>query len=153
MITDINQKRLDLAKKCGIDRAVNIGDISLRKAIDEYFGEQQADVIVDCAAVKSSISQIIENARSASTIVIVGNFKEPVEIELPMLQRREVDMLDIMMYLREDFQRAINLISEKKIKLDGLISDYYDIRAFTQSYADIDSHPNDVMKVMMKFKD
>jgi len=153
MITDVNQKRLELAKKCGVDYAVNTMGIDFGETIKKHFGLQEADIIIDCAAIKASITQAIRNSRCASKIVVVGNFKEPIEIELPMLQRREVDMLSIMMYLRVDFVRAINLIADGKLHIHELISDYFDIRDFDKVYAYMDAHANDIMKVMIKVKD
>jgi len=153
MITDINQKRLDLAKKCGVDYTLNTTENDLGEAIKKYFGFQEADIIFDCAAVKASITQAIRFSRCASKIVIVGNFKEPVEIELPLLQRREVDMLGIMMYVRVDYERAINLIADGKLHIRELISNYFDIRDFDKVYAYMDANANDIMKVMIKVKD
>jgi L-iditol 2-dehydrogenase len=150
MITDINQKRLDIAAKCNIEYCVNTMDKDLGDAIAEYFGAAGADVIIDCAAVKASINQAINNSRCSSKIVIVGNFKEPVEIEMPRLQRREVDMISVMMYVREDYEKAIQLIAEGKVKVTELISKYFDIRQFKEVYDYIDNNVSDVMKVMIK---
>ncbi len=150
MITDINSKRLDLAKSHGIDFAVNTMEKPLKEAINEYFGSRKADVIIDCAAVKASITEAISSARPSSKVVIVGNFKEPVEIELPMLQRREVDLIGVMMYIREDFEDAIKFMSDGSIKTDGLISDYFNVKEFSKAYEYIDNNSRDVMKVMIK---
>jgi len=150
MITDINQKKLDKAAKCGIDFCVNTKEKSLKDAIVENFGSRKADAIVDCAAVKASITSAIQSARRASKIVVVGNFKEPVEIEIPLLQRQEIDMIGVMMYVREDYEDAIRFLSEGKILTDEIITDYFDIKEFKQAYEYIDTHTDDVMKVMLK---
>lgn len=150
--TDINNNKLELLKKCGIKSCVNTLEKDLGKKITEYFGEKGADVIIDCAAVKASISQALNNSRCASKIVVVGNFKQPVEIEMPRLQRREVDIIGVMMYLREDYEEAIHLLSTNKINIDSLISKYFDIRKFKEAYDYIDKNASDVMKVMLKVK-
>ncbi len=81
--------------------------------------------------------------------MIVANYKEPVEVELPLFQRREVDMLGIMMYLREDFQRAIDLMTSKAINTAPLISDHFGIRQLEEVYPYIDNNPESVMKVVI----
>lgn len=151
IITDINQKRLDFAVQCNIEFCVNTNTVGLKSAIKKYFGDDEADVIIDCAGVKNSFDQAMSNARCASKIVIVGNYKAPVEIEMPRLQRREVDMIGVMMYVREDFDKAINLIATGKINTSVLISNYFDIHKFKEAYEYIDNHAEDVMKVIMKF--
>ena len=152
MITDINSKRLDIAGDCGIEYCINTKEKDIGDAISEIFEDRKADVIIDCAGVKTTIDQAINNARRASKIVVVGNFKEPVEIEMPLLQRREIDMIGIMMYVKEDFEEAIRLMQEGKVKTEKLITDYYRIRDFKQAYEYIDHHMEDVMKVMLTFE-
>lgn len=153
MISDINQKRLDLAMDCGIKYCVNPEKIGLKEAILKFMGEDEADIIIDCAATSSSIHQAIDSARCASKIVIVGNFKEPVEIEMPKLQRREVDLISVMMYVRRDYEEAIRLIAAGEIQAAKLISNHFNVYRFKEAYEFIDSHSNDVMKVMMNFEE
>ncbi len=153
VITDINQSRLDIAAKCGIQVCVNTKGRKLKDVIIKQFGDNEADIIIDCAGVKSLFSEAVASARCSSKIVIVANYKEPVEVELPMFQRREVDMLGIMMYVREDFERAIDLISRRKIKTDLLISDYFDMRKLKEIYPYIDNNAEKVMKVIVKISD
>ena len=149
VITDINQKRLDIAKACGIHAGVNTKERKLKDVILEQFGDDEADIIIDCAGVKAIFNEAVAAARCSSKLVIVANYKEPVEVELPLFQRREVDMLGIMMYLREDFQRAIDLMTSKAINTAPLISDHFGIRQLEAVYPYIDNNPESVMKVVI----
>jgi L-iditol 2-dehydrogenase len=72
---------------------------------------------------------------------------------MPMLQRQEIDLIGVMMYIEEDFKDAINLLQENKIKTDGIITNYFDIRQFKEAYDYIDNHMDDVIKVMLKLED
>ncbi|MBS1226853.1 MAG: alcohol dehydrogenase [Proteobacteria bacterium] len=150
LITDINQNRLDIANKCGIHACVDTRGRKLKDVIVEQFGDDEADIIIDCAGGKAIFDEAVAAARCSSKIVIVANYKEPVEVELPLFQRREVDLLGIMMYVREDFERAVELMASKAIDTAPLISDYFDIRKVDEVYPYIDSHPDTVMKVVIK---
>lgn len=153
LITDINQKRLDIAKKCGIHACVNTRERKLKEVIVEAFGDDEADVIIDCAGVKAIFTEALAAARCSSKLVVVANYKEPVEIELPLFQRREVDLLGIMMYVREDFERAIDLMAKKTINTSLLISDYFDIRKVDDVYPYIDNNMDTIMKVVIKISE
>ena len=150
VITDINANRLVIARHCGIDAAVDTRGRNLREVIDEQFGEDGADFIIDCAGIPALFVEALTAARCSSKLVIVANYKEPVQIEIPLLQRREIDMLGIMMYLREDFERAIELMTHKAVRTAPLISDYFDVRQMEEVYPYIDAHPDKVMKVIVK---
>lgn len=153
VITDINPARLAIARDCGIHACIDTRGRPLKDVILEEFGEDEADIIIDCAGVKAIFTEAVAAARCSSKLVIVANYKEPVEVELPLFQRREVDMLGIMMYLREDFQRAIDLMTQKKIDTSRLISDHFDIRRMEAVYPHIDTHPESVMKVVIDIGD
>lgn len=149
-ITDINANRLLIARHCGIDAAIDTRGRNLREVIGEQFGEDGADFIIDCAGVPALFVEALAAARCSSKLVVVANYKEPVQIEMPLLQRREIDVLGIMMYLREDFGRAIELMKNKAIRTAPLISDYFPIQRMAQVYPYIDAHPDKVMKVIVK---
>lgn len=153
VITDINQRRLDIAAECGIHACVNTRERKLKDVILEQFDDDEADIIIDCAGVKAIFSEAVAAARCSSKLVIVANYKEPVEVELPLFQRREVDMLGIMMYMRQDFERAIALMARGAINTSRLISDHFDLRQVDAVYPYIDSHADTIMKVVIKISD
>ncbi len=153
LVTDINEKRLDIARDCGIHACVNTSEKKLKDVIVETFGDDEADIIIDCAGVKAIFNEAVAAARCSSKLVIVANYKEPVEIELPLLQRREVDMLGIMMYLREDFERAIELISSAAVQTKPLISDHFSLSEVEHVYPYIDGNPEKVMKVVIRISE
>lgn len=150
MVTDIKDKKLRYALECGIDYAVNTGAKSLKAAVEETFGAQKADVLIDCAATKFSFSSILEAARPASAIVITGNFKAPVELELPILQRQEISLLGHMMYVYEDFQEAIKAVQSGRVNLEGFATQHFRLDEIDEAFRFVDSHPDDVMKAMIQ---
>lgn len=153
IMTDIIDSRLEKGRECGIKYCVNTKRKPLREAIVEYCQGRGADLIIDCAASPFALLEAIDAARPASSIAIVGNYKEPVELELPKLQRRQIDMLGIMMYVREDFQKAIEMIASNRLVLEPLITQHFPLKNFKEAYEYIDNHPNDVMKVMIDVAD
>ena len=153
MVTDFNQKKLDYAEKCGIKYCVNTADTSLSQVIDDAFGIQRADVIIDCAATRGSFASIIAAARPSSTIVITGNYKVPIEVEIPLIQRQEINLLGHMMYVREDFADAIRFAREKTVRLDGFITRVYKSAELKDAFDFIDKNPDDVMKIVMSMQE
>jgi len=152
MITDIDQRRLDFAKQCGIEHCINTKNRSLKNVIEGIFGKRKADIIIDCAATKTTFATILEAARPRSTIVISGNFKAPVEFEVTMIQRQEITMLGHMMYVKEDFSDAIRLFAEDKIRVNGFITQHFKFKDYDKALKYIDEHPNEVMKVLIEME-
>lgn len=149
MITDVQDARLERAKRCGIDFAENTRDCDLKSTVTERFGSDRADVIIDCAGVKSTIEQAIDVARAGTNIVIVANFKDPVLIEIPKLQRREINLIGVMVYRRGDFERAVDLIDSGKINSEELITNVFPLNQFHEAVHYIEGHQSEVMKVLL----
>ncbi len=150
LITDIIPQRLDIARRCHIDYCVNSEEWTLNRAITRHFGMDGVDVIFDCAGVKNTITDAISTAQRGSKIVVVANFKERVDVELVQIQRKELTMYGIMMYLREDYEEAIRLIAEEKINAKELVTTYFDFKKFLEAYQYIDNNQGSVMKVIVK---
>ncbi len=149
MVTDFLDSKLDYARECGIEYCVNIKDIGLAQAIENTFGSRKADAIIDCAASKGSFISALDASRPNSEIIITGNYKEPMELEVPRIQRREVSLVGHMMYVREDFADAIRFLAKGKVKADGFVTQRFELKDFEKAFAFIDEHPNDVMKALI----
>ena len=150
MITDISQPRLDWASECGIDYCINTGSKNLPDAIRECFGPGRADIIIDCAATPAVFKSILEAARPRSEIIITGNYKEPVEFNVPLLQRQEISMIGHMMYVREDFRIAIDLLAQGKIATEKTISKIFPFPEYAEAFKYTDAHPDSAMKLLIK---
>ena len=149
MITDISQPKLDWARECGVDYCINTRDKSLGEVIKETFGKRKADVIIDCAAVLPGFKSILEAARPCSEIVITGNYKEPVEFSVPLLQRREISMIGHMMYVREDYKIAIDLLASGKIVTEKTITKVFSFNDYAKAFEYADANPDTTMKLMI----
>jgi L-iditol 2-dehydrogenase len=151
LISDISQWKLDYAACCGIDECVNTKNTSLLKAIRERFGPDRADLIIDCAGTTAAFASILEAARPDSDIVITGNFKEPVEFNVPLIQRQEISIIGHMMYVREDFKTAIDLLADGKISTEKTITKTFAFDEYQKAYEYADAESDSIMKLILKF--
>lgn len=151
IITDIDNNKLDLAKKQGIAYTVNTLEEDLGQAIEKFSKEKgvSVDAIIDCAATEATFRQAVKHSENSSTIVIVGNYKAPVEMEIPQLQRREVALLGSMMYVREDFEKAIEFLANKSINIENMITKEFDLDDIGQAFKWVDENTSNSMKVLV----
>lgn len=150
LITDILPEKLELAKQCGIDYAENTKKQSLAEAIEKCFGSDKADIIVDSAATPFVFQSIMEAARKASIVVLSGNYKEPVNLDVTQIQRREITVLGHMMYIRQEFEDGLRHLSLGNIHTDGLITQEWTLDEYPEAFRFIDEHPGDVVKMIVK---
>ena len=149
MITDVSDYRLALAKKCGVDYAVNTKEKDFGEAMIAHFGPDKADVIYDCAGNDITMGQAIKYARKGSTIILVAVFGKIATVDLAVLNDHELDLNTSMMYRHEDYVDAIRLVNEGKIALKPLMSRHFPFKNFLDAYQYIDTHREDTMKVLI----
>lgn len=150
IITDISDHRLKVAKKCGIDFCINTNKDNITDVIVEKFGSNKADIIFECVGINTTTDQAINNARKGSKIIIVGVFGDLASVNMGLIQDRELTLIGTLMYKKEDFEKAIELINEKKVNLDELISNKFKFEEYKQAYDYIDQWKDKIMKVLIE---
>ncbi|UCF97544.1 MAG: alcohol dehydrogenase catalytic domain-containing protein [Spirochaetaceae bacterium] len=149
LITDLSEFRLQTAEACGIDYAVIPQQENLEQALLKFFGESRADLTLECVGSEITIGDAVACARKGSTIVIVGVFGTKPTVDLGLVQDRELNILGTLMYQRKDYEKAIELISVGKIKLDPLITDTFPFEDFLKAYRYIERAKDRAIKVMI----
>lgn len=149
MVTDVSGLRLEKAKECGADMVVNTRERDFGEAFVELFGPDKADVIYDCAGNDVTMGQAIKYARKGSTIILVAVFAKMASVDLAVLNDHELDLNTSMMYRSEDYEKAIELVQEGKVRLMPLLSKRFPFREYLEAYKYIDENRESTMKVLI----
>lgn len=148
-ITDISEKRLELAKSVGADYAINTAKEDFGEALVACFGPDKADVIYDCAGNDITMNSAIQNARKGSTIILVAVFAKMANVDLAKLNDSELDLNTSMMYRHEDYVDALRFVNEGKIQLKPLESAHFAFKDYQKAYEYIDANREMTMKVLI----
>lgn len=149
MIVDISEYRLELAKKCRIGFCVNLNNDDLSKEIIRHFGNDKADLILECVGVNATMTEAIKNARKGTSIIVVGVFGQLALVDLGLVQDRELKLIGTLMYKEEDYKKAINLLEQKLINLEWLISKKFNFTEYLEAYNFIEKNKDKSMKVLI----
>jgi L-iditol 2-dehydrogenase len=150
LLTDVNAYKLEKARQCGFTYVVNTRETDLSQALVAAFGLDKADLILECVGVQDTITQAIANARKGSPIVVVGVFGKPPQVDLGLVQDRELTVLGTLMYQQADYERAIALTASGALRLDELITHRFAFQDYLRAYQTIEAARGDLMKVMIE---
>ncbi|MFP4345318.1 MAG: zinc-dependent alcohol dehydrogenase [Anaerolineales bacterium] len=150
MVTDISDYKVEQARACGIDVAVNTAREDLGEALREHFGPSRADLILECVGVQETITRAVEEARKGTTIVVVGVFGERPEVDLGLVQDRELSLVGTLMYQRRDYERAIELVAAGALVLEPLVTHRFPLVSYAKAYATIEESDGRYLKVMIE---
>ena len=149
LITDVSDYKLQKARQCGFTHTANPRRDDLGSAILASFGPDKADLILECVGVPDTITQAVSLARKGTTIVVVGVFGKKPEVDLGLVQDRELSLVGTLMYQKRDYEKAIQLVAQGALKLDPMITHHFPFHQYLAAYETIESAKGDIMKVMI----
>ena len=124
----------DRAVAFGADAAVPPDSDAVRAALGE-----SADVVFDCVAGQSTMSQAIALATKGGTIVVVGVPAVGVTIPLPVVQDSQLRIQGSATYLPADFSDAMDLLRAGVVTADEFVTSVRPLSEAAEAFADADS--------------
>ena len=126
IITDIEQSRLDFAKKLGVDYALNAREDNILNIISNI-AQKGVDVAIETAGEVITCQQCISIVKKGGTVVLVGlSEKIKFELDVNSIITKELDIKGIFRYANM-YQTCIDLVSSKKINVKNMISKYFSL--------------------------
>ena len=150
MVTDVNDYKIQKARECGIDFAVNTLTVPFDRALSRCFGPDKADLMLECVGSEMCITQGIANARKGTTIVVVGVFGKKPAVDLGLVQDRELNLVGSLMYQNKDYEKAIELAAASKLALDKMITKRVAFKDYLEAYHYIEASQGNYLKVMVE---
>ena len=92
----------------------------------------------------------VANARKGTTIVIVGVFGKKPEVDLGLVQDRELNLVGTLMYQKPDYETAIDLTTGGKMRLENLVTHRFNFNEYLEAYHTIEKSNGEYMKVMIE---
>lgn len=94
-----------------------------------------ADVVLDCVARESSMTQAIELVDKGGTVMVVGIAAGPTTIPLHVVQDREISVVGSLMYTRADVRRAVDLLAGGAVTAAELVTATYPLDRAAEAFA------------------
>jgi threonine dehydrogenase-like Zn-dependent dehydrogenase len=116
-IADLSVERLEKAQRFGLE-TVDVNERQLIDYVHEDVRPEGLDVVLECIGSVPTIQQALSLTRKGGRVIHVGNGSPELALDGVFLQRGERSLVGVLMYAREDFQTAMDLLAGGL--LDGL---------------------------------
>jgi L-iditol 2-dehydrogenase len=103
--------------------------------------------------IEETIAQAVQIARKGIRIMVVGVPEKKIKVDLAWVQDRELELIGTLMYIREDFTTAIELIQKKRIMVKPLITHHFKLRDIEKAFQMITRGNEEVLKVLIDVTD
>ncbi len=149
LITDVSNYRLEKAKECGIDAILNISETPFAEGVKACFGDEGFQIGIEAAGVQASLDVLMENVEKGGDVVILGVYSKNPTINMYYLGEHELNVFGSMMYKHEDYEAAVDMISNGKINLEPLMSIHFPFENYLDAYKYIEEKGDKNMKVFI----
>ncbi|MEA4815727.1 MAG: alcohol dehydrogenase catalytic domain-containing protein [Lachnospiraceae bacterium] len=150
VITDILDYNLDIAKKLGAKRTVNVKNENALKAVIEEFGESLAENVIIAAGGPSILSDAFSMTRTGGNIVYFAMITKDMTLNTYPIVFKELNIFGSLNYNMEDFDYAIRMLKAEKDKFEMLITHVFPLEEAGKALDILDKKTENSIKMLLK---
>jgi len=146
---DINEFRLDLAKKIGADKLINPLKSDLSEAILQETEGKGANVTLEAVGYAGTFADAVSVTRMGGHVVAVGNLEKKAEFDLQQLVAKEHTFTGSYASSGE-FRDCIELFASGKINVEPLISDVLSLEEGPDAFDRLLKAEENLLKIVLE---
>jgi L-iditol 2-dehydrogenase len=147
--TDVDGRRLELARELGADHVVNVQRESPAELVAELTQEGLgADVVYECSGAGPAAQQLLTLVRRRGRYVQVGLFGHPVAWDLDQVCYKELVVTGSNASVPSAWDKALKLLEMGTVRTDVLITDTYAVTDWQAAFDKFDT--KDGVKILLK---
>jgi len=117
------------------------------------FSREGPDVVFECVGSDDSINFAIKNARKGTDIILLGVPRSVTRAELIFVQDGELNLKGSLMYTRDDFLIAMDLLKKNDVDYDSIITNVFAFEDLPEAFEYALNNKSKVLKVLIKIGD
>lgn len=134
MVADLLDERLTIASAMGADHVINSGKLDLKEEVQRLTHGRGADVVIISLGIPKVIEQSLPlTAKGGVCNIFGGPPPSEIAVDPRWLHYQEVTLTGTFASTPEDFRRCLQLISDKEIRVDDLISHRFTLENFLEA--------------------
>lgn len=150
IMVDLEDRRLEVASRLGIDITINPGREAISEAAKVATGGEGPDLVIEAAGAAATVRQSVELVRRGGTIVWIGlPSEDPCRVSALQAIDKEVDILGIFRYANV-YPDAIRLAASGKINLAPLITHRFPLEEASQALDTVADQKSSALKVLVE---
>jgi len=114
---DVDDKKLEMAKKLGADEVVNVRKGDTVQAVNEFTRGKGVDVVLDLVGHQETVDGAVNVLRRGGKLIFVGyDPKNPFRADSHDMVLRELEIVGSRASSRQELKELVDLVEEKKVR-------------------------------------
>jgi L-iditol 2-dehydrogenase len=151
IVTDLSAARLARARALGATQVVNVANVALTDWMRAHYDRPNPmDAAIECVgAGAEAINSAIESVKKGRRIIVAGVWGSRPQVNMGLIQDRELELVGTLMYTRDDFTAARDLIANGRIQVKPLVTACYPLDQTAQAFAAASGDAEKTLKVLV----
>ncbi len=151
-VTDVSEGKLKMAEGFGVDGVfLNEDPKTFDRHVKELTEGNGFDVAIEAVGIPSTFQNCIDAACFGGRVVLIGVGKQNLDFNFTLIQKKELNVYGSRNALKKDFLELIDMVNEKKVPLERIITDVYPFEEAGRAFEDFSKNPGDMLKVVIDF--
>ncbi|GGO88876.1 sorbitol dehydrogenase [Marinobacterium nitratireducens] len=145
IVSDVADKRLEMAREFGAERTINVRDEDLVGNLKALTGEEfvlygtgttgHIDVAIEASGLAGPLNQCLEVLRPGTgRLVGVALYEEKPEVDFNQIVSKNLSVTGTLGYSQETMEQAMNLIAEGRVDRKPLITHRYKLAEASEAF-------------------
>jgi threonine dehydrogenase-like Zn-dependent dehydrogenase len=148
---DIDDRKLNLAKKYGATHTINSKTTDAVKAVEALTNGRLADVAVEGTGIAAGVQLAIDVLKPRrSKLVVMSSFKGKIEMDIVALCSKAIEVQHahpgISRDLEDGVRRTEILVNNGVFRMDGIISHRFKLANVMDAFKTLENRPDGYMK-------
>lgn len=143
----VDEPRLELALKLGIDRSVNLQKEDLNAICKEVTEGYGADVVVEATGARAAVDLAMNIIARRGTFVPMGVFNNTIDVDFHNIKKKELTVQGSHAQIPTSWHKAMRLVSMGKVNVDAIISHVFPMSQWKEAFELVDNKQG--LKIML----
>lgn len=150
LVSDLNERRLALARSLGADVVLHPSRGEIVDAVREHTDGEGVDVSFEAVGASATVEQALACLRPRGTCVWVGNSQREIRLDMQRAVTRELNVLGSYVYTAEQFDEAIGFLARREIDVEPIVSCRAPLTRGPELFAALSEPDTDLVKVVLE---
>ena len=148
-VSDLSDKRLELAKKLGADYTINSKNEDPLEAVKKYTDGRMMDISIEAVGIEPTANFAICALKPAATAVWVGLSQRKITIDMQEVVNFARKIYGTYIYTFEEFGEVVDILCSGKLATDALLSGVVSLEEAEQAFKNLLNEPDKYIKIVV----
>lgn len=149
IISDLSDEKLRYAKEEGADYTLNVTQVNAKEEVNRITEHEGANVVVDAVGTITNFEDAVQLSSMAGHVVTLGFNGSPSEIAQLSITQKELTIAGSRLQA-DKFPEVISYFDTGEINTESFVTHHFKLEEFQKAVAFMESHPEDVRKVVLE---